>query len=55
MQMKFEKSVRNMKSVLKTILAVIRQSSASKSHLVIENEKMPFKNFVISTPRKLRI
>jgi hypothetical protein len=55
MQMRFEKSVRNMKSALKMILTVIRPSFASKSHLVIENEKMPFKNFVISTPRKLRI
>ena len=53
--MRSEKSERNMKSALKTILTVIRQSFESKNHLVIEKEKMPFKKFVISTPRKLRI
>lgn len=53
--MRFEKSVKNMKSALKMILTVTSQSYATKNHLAIEIVKTPFKNFVISTLRKLRI
>jgi hypothetical protein len=55
MQTRSAKSERNMRNALKTILIVIRLSCVNKSQLVIEKERKPFKNFVNSMLRKLRI
>jgi hypothetical protein len=55
MQKRSAKSVRNMINASKTILTVIRPSCVTKSQLVIEKERKPFKNFVNSMLRKLRI